>query len=174
MLGSTRLPTAFSNVLLLAVTGFVLAFGPYVFSIYARDPELEKQVRGKTMTYLIICLTAAALALTLFAQEIISIVAPAFDDATRSVGLLTVLGGGLRRLYGCHGRDLDRPPYEGARAIGGGGGRDQHRPQLRADPAIRDGRRRRRHRRRIRGPSQPCTSTSPSATTALHTSCRRC
>ena len=78
-----------SNVLLLAVTGFVLAFGPYVFSIYARDPELEKQVRGKTLTYLIICLTAAALALTLFAQELISIVAPAFDDAYKAVGLLT-------------------------------------------------------------------------------------
>lgn len=78
-----------SNVLLLAVTGFVLAFGPYVFSIYARDQELEKQIRGKTLTYLIICLTAAALALTLFARELVAIVAPDFDDAYKAVGLLT-------------------------------------------------------------------------------------
>jgi O-antigen/teichoic acid export membrane protein len=87
--GQYAVANRIANVLLLAVTGFVLAFGPYVFSIYARDRELEKQVRGKTLTYLIICLSTAALALTLFGQEIVTIVAPDFDDAYKAVGLLT-------------------------------------------------------------------------------------
>jgi O-antigen/teichoic acid export membrane protein len=87
--GQYAVANRISNVLLLLVTGFALAFGPYIFSIYGRDPELEKQVRGQTLRYLIICLSAAALALTLFAREIVSVVAPAFDDAYKAVGLLT-------------------------------------------------------------------------------------
>jgi O-antigen/teichoic acid export membrane protein len=79
-----------ANVLLLAVTGFVLAFGPYVFSIHQRDPELEKDVRSKTLTYLTVALCAAGLVLTLFAREIISLVAPAFDTAYEAVGLLSL------------------------------------------------------------------------------------
>jgi O-antigen/teichoic acid export membrane protein len=78
-----------SNVLLLAVSGFVLAFGPYVFSIHSRDQALEKEVRGKTLTYLLVSLCVAGLALTLFGREIISLVAPGFDDAYKAVGLLT-------------------------------------------------------------------------------------
>ena len=79
-----------ANVLLLAVTGFVLAFGPYVFSIHQRDPELEKDVRSKTLTYLTVALCAAGLVLTLFAREIISVAAPAFDRAYEAVGLLAL------------------------------------------------------------------------------------
>jgi O-antigen/teichoic acid export membrane protein len=78
-----------SSVLLLGVSGFVLAFGPYVFSIYSKDQALERVVRGKTLTYLTVCLTAAALALSLFARELIKIVAPAFDQAYQAVELLT-------------------------------------------------------------------------------------
>jgi O-antigen/teichoic acid export membrane protein len=86
--GQYAVANRIASVLLLGVTGFVLAFGPYVFSIYSQDRELEKVVRGKTLTYLTVCLCAAALALTLFAREVISVVAPAFDSAYEAVGLL--------------------------------------------------------------------------------------
>jgi O-antigen/teichoic acid export membrane protein len=86
--GQYAVANRIASVLLLGITGFVLAFGPYVFSIYSQDRELEKLVRGKTLTFLTVCLCAAALALTLFAREIISVVAPAFDSAYEAVGLL--------------------------------------------------------------------------------------
>lgn len=79
-----------ASVLLLAVTGFVLAFGPYVFAIHQRDEELEKDVRSKTLTYLTVSLCTGALVLTLFAREVISVVAPAFNSAYEAVGLLTL------------------------------------------------------------------------------------
>jgi O-antigen/teichoic acid export membrane protein len=77
-----------SNVLLLGVTGFALAFGPYIFSIYSEDRELERAVRAQTLRYVAIGLSFAGLALALFARELIDLVAPAFDDAYKAVGLL--------------------------------------------------------------------------------------
>jgi O-antigen/teichoic acid export membrane protein len=88
--GQYAVANRISNVLLLGVTGFVLAFGPYVFSLYSQDQELEKAVRGKTLTYLTVCLCVAGLALTLFAREVVSLVAPSFDSAYQAVGLLTL------------------------------------------------------------------------------------
>jgi len=77
-----------ANVLLLGVTGFALAFGPYIFSIYSEDRELERVVRAQTLRYVTIGLAAAGLVLSLFAREIIAVVAPAFDSAYKAVGLL--------------------------------------------------------------------------------------
>ena len=88
--GQYAVANRISNVLLLAVTGFVLAFGPYVFAMYSEDRALELQVRGKTLTYLVVCLCGAGLALTLFAKEVIELVAPGFDEAYEAVGLLTL------------------------------------------------------------------------------------
>jgi O-antigen/teichoic acid export membrane protein len=88
--GQYAVANRISNVLLLAVTGFVLAFGPYVFAMYSEDRALELQVRGKTLTYLVVCLCVAGLTLTLFAKEVIELVAPGFDDAYKAVGLLTL------------------------------------------------------------------------------------
>jgi O-antigen/teichoic acid export membrane protein len=79
-----------ASVLLLAVTGFVLAFGPYVFAIHQQDPELEKDVRSKTLTYLTVCLCAAGLTLALFARELLDLVSPAFDTAYEAVGILAL------------------------------------------------------------------------------------
>jgi O-antigen/teichoic acid export membrane protein len=88
--GEYAIANRVASVLLLAVTGFVLAFGPYVFSIHQQDPELEKDVRSKTLTYLTVCLCIAGLALALFARELLDLVAPAFDTAYEAVGLLAL------------------------------------------------------------------------------------
>jgi O-antigen/teichoic acid export membrane protein len=79
-----------ANVLLLGVTGFALAFGPYIFSIYSEDRALERVVRAQALRYLTIILAGAGLVLTLFARELIDLVAPAFDRAYEVVGLLSL------------------------------------------------------------------------------------
>ena len=78
-----------ASLLMLLVTAFTLAFGPYIFSIYSRDPEMEKLVRAKSLTYLAVVLLVAALVLTLYAREALDLIAPAFDRAYRAVGPLT-------------------------------------------------------------------------------------
>jgi len=88
--GKYAVANRFSNVLLLVVSGFTLAFGPYVFSLYSRDRELEKIVRGKTLTYVTIVLALGGLCLALFAREVVGVVAPGFEEAYKAVGLLAL------------------------------------------------------------------------------------
>ncbi len=88
--GQYAVANRISGVLFLLVTGFALAFGPYVLSIYSEDPELEKVVRGKTLTYVTIGLSLGALCLTLFAREMLMVAAPSFDEAYKAVGPLSL------------------------------------------------------------------------------------
>jgi O-antigen/teichoic acid export membrane protein len=78
-----------ASMLMLLVTAFSLAFGPYIFSIYSRDREMEKLVRAKALTYFAVVLLVVALVLTLFAREALDLVAPAFNRAYEAVGPLT-------------------------------------------------------------------------------------
>jgi O-antigen/teichoic acid export membrane protein len=75
-------------VLMLCVTAFGLAYTPFMYSLFAEDRETEKQVRGRTLTYLTLALTAISLTLALFAREIIAVVAPDYDEGYRVVGIL--------------------------------------------------------------------------------------
>jgi O-antigen/teichoic acid export membrane protein len=79
-----------ATVLMLAVTAFALAFGPYIFSLYSQDRETEKAVRAKALTYFAVVLLTGAVALTLYAREAIEILAPGFDRAYEAVGPLTL------------------------------------------------------------------------------------
>jgi len=74
---------------MLGVSAFALAFGPYIFSLYAEDPESEKLIRAKALTYFVVVLLLGAVVLTLFAREAIDIVAPGFDRAYKAVGPLS-------------------------------------------------------------------------------------
>lgn len=78
-----------SSLLMLAVAGFTLAFGPYIFSIYAADRETEKVVRAKALTYFVVVLLIGAVWLTLYAREVLTVVAPGYDRAYEAVGPLT-------------------------------------------------------------------------------------
>jgi O-antigen/teichoic acid export membrane protein len=86
--GQYAVGARFAAVLILVVTAFGLAYTPYMLSMYAEDREVEKQVRGRTLTYLAIVLTAISLMLALFAREIATIVAPDFTQAYEVVGIL--------------------------------------------------------------------------------------
>jgi O-antigen/teichoic acid export membrane protein len=77
-------------LLLIGMTAFLFALSPFLLSTYSEDPEQEKAARGRTLTYLTFILAFAGLALTLFAKEIIEVVAPSFDDAYLAVGPLAL------------------------------------------------------------------------------------
>jgi O-antigen/teichoic acid export membrane protein len=77
-----------ASLLLLVVTAFALAFGPYIFSIYSEDPEMEKAVRAKALTYFAVVLLLVALVLTLYAREALELVTPGYDRAYKAVGPL--------------------------------------------------------------------------------------
>jgi O-antigen/teichoic acid export membrane protein len=77
-------------LLLIGMTAFLFALSPFLLSIYAEDPEQEKAARGRTITYLTFILALAGLTLTLFAKEIIEVLAPKFDDAYLAVGPLAL------------------------------------------------------------------------------------
>jgi O-antigen/teichoic acid export membrane protein len=79
-----------ANLLLLGVTGFALAFGPYIFAMYSRDPALERTVRVQTLRYVAIGLSFSGLTLTLFSRQLLELVAPGYGQAYRAVGLLVL------------------------------------------------------------------------------------
>jgi O-antigen/teichoic acid export membrane protein len=77
-------------LLLIGMTAFLFALSPFLLATYSEDPEQEKAARGRTLTYLTFILALAGLTLTLFAKEIIDVVAPQFDDAYLAVGPLAL------------------------------------------------------------------------------------
>jgi O-antigen/teichoic acid export membrane protein len=77
-------------LLLIGMTAFLFALSPFLLSTYSEDPEQEKAARGRTLTYLTFILAFAGLTLTLFAKEILEVVAPKFDDAYLAVGPLAL------------------------------------------------------------------------------------
>ena len=77
-----------SGVLVIGMTGFVLALGPYLLSVFADRPDQERFVRGRTLTYLTFALSLGAVALTLFAEELVALIAPGYDEAPSAVGPL--------------------------------------------------------------------------------------
>jgi O-antigen/teichoic acid export membrane protein len=86
--GQYAIASRLAGVLVLALTAFVLALGPYLLSVYSEEPEQEKLVRGRTLTYLAFTLGLGALALTLFAEELVAVLAPDYDEAPSAVGPL--------------------------------------------------------------------------------------
>jgi O-antigen/teichoic acid export membrane protein len=86
--GQYAIANRLSGVLVLAMTAFVLALGPYLLSVYSEQPDQEKLVRGRTLTYLAFTLGLGALVLTLFAVELTQLLAPDYDEAADAVGPL--------------------------------------------------------------------------------------
>jgi O-antigen/teichoic acid export membrane protein len=89
--GQYAIANRLAMLLALGMTAFLFALTPFLFSVYAEHPGQEKAARGRTLTYLVFILSLGGLVVTLFAKEIIDIVAPKFNDAYLAVGPL-VLG----------------------------------------------------------------------------------
>lgn len=88
--GQYAVANRISSVLLLGVTAFSLAFGPFILSVFAEDRETEKAVRVAATTYFVVVLLTGAVALTLYARELLEVVAPGFGRAYEAVGPLTL------------------------------------------------------------------------------------
>jgi O-antigen/teichoic acid export membrane protein len=79
-----------ASVLTLAVVAFTTAVGPQLLSLYSTDPSLEKFVRARVLKYLTVALCFGGLFLTLFARELVDILAPDYDRAYKAVGILSL------------------------------------------------------------------------------------
>ena len=88
--GQYAVANRFASLLMFLVTAFALAFGPFQLSLWREDPDLEKLVRSRMLTYLTVGLVGAGVLLTLFAREIASIVSPTYTSAYEAVGMLTM------------------------------------------------------------------------------------
>jgi O-antigen/teichoic acid export membrane protein len=88
--GQYAVANRFGFVLLLLVTAFATAYGPFQLALWREDPEAEKHVRDRVLTYLTIVLVSVGVVLAVFAREIISILAPAFGPGYKVVGMLVM------------------------------------------------------------------------------------
>jgi O-antigen/teichoic acid export membrane protein len=88
--GEYAVGSRFATVLMFGVTAFGLAWSPFILSVWSDDPDLERQVRARTLTYLTVAFTLAALIMALSAREIITVIAPAYTNSYQVVGVLGV------------------------------------------------------------------------------------
>ena len=59
-----------ANLLLLAVVTLGLAWSPFVFDLASREPEEERAVRGRSLTYTAVLLGLGAVVVSVFAREL--------------------------------------------------------------------------------------------------------
>jgi O-antigen/teichoic acid export membrane protein len=95
--GQYAVANRLASLLLIGLTAFLFALTPFLLAVYSENPAQEKAARARTLTYLTFILSLAGLVLTLFAWEIIRIVAPAFIEAYKAVGplMLGAVGYGI-------------------------------------------------------------------------------
>ncbi|HEY3727757.1 MAG TPA: oligosaccharide flippase family protein [Solirubrobacteraceae bacterium] len=72
----------------LILFGFATAYSPFILQLWKENREMELAVRGRTLTYVTVVIACVAVALSLFAREIIAVVAPSYHTAYKAVGLL--------------------------------------------------------------------------------------
>lgn len=88
--GEYAIANRLASLLTIGMTAFLFALTPFLFSTYSDDPAKEKAARGRTLTYLTFILSVGGLVLTLFAKEIVDVVAPRFGEAYKAVGPLAL------------------------------------------------------------------------------------
>jgi len=95
--GQYAIANRLASLLLLGLTAFLFALTPFLLSIYSENPAQEKAARARALTYLTFILSLTGLVLTLFAKELIDVLAPRFDEAYKAVGplMLGMIGYGI-------------------------------------------------------------------------------
>ena len=86
--GEYAMANRLASILLLVVTAFGIAFSPFALDLRTREPERERAVRARVLTALVIVLALIGAALSVFAREVLAMLAPSFDEAANTVGLL--------------------------------------------------------------------------------------
>jgi O-antigen/teichoic acid export membrane protein len=76
-------------VLTLAGTAFATAYSPFMLSLWGEDPEQEKLIRARALTYVSVVFAIVTVAVSLYAREAFEIIAPGFNSAYEAVGLVS-------------------------------------------------------------------------------------
>jgi O-antigen/teichoic acid export membrane protein len=93
--GQYAVANRLSLALILVVSAFGIAYSPFMLALHAEDPETERQVRGHLLTYVTAALVTLSVLLSLFAREIVSIIAPGFLETYQAVALVCTGATGL-------------------------------------------------------------------------------
>ncbi len=88
--GEYAIGSRYAMVLMFCMGIFMTAYLPFMFSLWGEDREVEMQVRGRVLNYVILMLITVGLVLSLFARELTDVVAPQFDRAYLVVGVLCI------------------------------------------------------------------------------------
>lgn len=86
--GEYAMANRLASVPLLAVTAFGIAFSPFALDLRTRDEAQERAVRAQALTVVVVVLVVLATTISVLAREAIWLLAPEFDAATDTVGLL--------------------------------------------------------------------------------------
>lgn len=88
-LGIYGLGVRLSNVLLLAVTAFGIAWSPYILELFNESPDRERVVRARALTNVAFVLALGAVCISIYAREFfLTVTGSAFADAYQVVGIL--------------------------------------------------------------------------------------
>jgi O-antigen/teichoic acid export membrane protein len=86
--GQYAIANRLSLALLLLVSAFGIAYAPFMLSLHAEDEETERIVRARLLTYVTGGLVVMAVVFSVFAREIIAIIAPGYHRSYQTVALV--------------------------------------------------------------------------------------
>ena len=86
--GRYAVASRLASVLTLVVAAFATAYSPFLLSLHVDDPDGERELRGRVLTYLATLLFMLALVIGLFSEELIHIVAPGYGNVAPAAILL--------------------------------------------------------------------------------------
>jgi O-antigen/teichoic acid export membrane protein len=86
--GQYAIANRLALALLLLVSAFGIAYSPFMLALHGEDPAAEKLMRARLLTYVTAGLVSLAVVLSLFAREIVSVLAPGFHQSYQSVALV--------------------------------------------------------------------------------------
>jgi O-antigen/teichoic acid export membrane protein len=72
----------------LATTALATAFAPFTFALFSEDPDEEKLVRARVLTYTAVVFGILTVVMALFAREAFKLIAPRFTSAYEAVGMV--------------------------------------------------------------------------------------
>jgi O-antigen/teichoic acid export membrane protein len=88
--GQYAIANRLASLLMIGVSAFLLALTPFLFATYSEHAGQEKAARARILTYLTFIVSFAGLVVTLFAKEVLEVLAPRFGDAYLAVGPLAL------------------------------------------------------------------------------------
>ena len=88
--GLYAIASRFAAPVVLAMTAFVTAYYPFLLSLSLDQGELERELRGRIATFVAVALLGVGLPLAVFGPELISIVAPGYEDSVGAISPLVL------------------------------------------------------------------------------------